>query len=118
MAQKVQLDTVRLDPKYSGFVSAPVQPIAFCAPLRGWRRDPATYNVWLDSLVSQPQPVAPDCAPGEATVLIRPSCVFAIAEFLFMRPRAQYVALICPPEGYGMPLTRSYPRVQSTEPPE
>ncbi len=114
--QSVQLDTVRLDPRHAALVAPPVEPRAFCSPLNGWKRNPATFNVWLDSLVPQPRPVAPDCAPGEATVLVRPSCVFAIEEFLFTRARAQYVALICPPQGFGMPLTRSFPRPQLTDP--
>lgn len=77
---------------------------AYCAPVfTRWRS-----TVRLDSLTIAARALNPDCGPREATVLLRPDCVFSLSEFVVLRVRALYVVLICrmggQAQGYGIPL--------------
>jgi hypothetical protein len=110
---RIQLDTVKNTPALTAAMEA--GEAAYCAPLGQWRRYPDVYNVYFDSLrtADKYMGVVADCDPREATVLVRPYFGFQLLEFLLMRPRAHYVALISPPYGVGMPLGR-FPAVQST----
>jgi hypothetical protein len=80
---------------------------AYCSPVfTRWRS-----TVRLDSLRLASRALNPDCGPREATVLLRPACVFSLGEFVVMRVRALYVVLVCrtggQTQGYGIPLSKS-----------
>lgn len=73
----------------------------WCATV--WRRDAAGATVYLDRVIPAAS-INPACGPDHAAVLVRPSCVFAISEFLELRVLSPYVVLICRPHAQGLPL--------------
>lgn len=102
---RVQFDSVNLTPALERAIEqTTIGMSAWCAPQ--YRRDPGTWNMWVDSLVRSERTSAPDCAPREAVVLIRRECVFSPLEFVFMRERWGYVVVVCAPNAVGIPLLR------------
>jgi hypothetical protein len=112
---QVQLDTVKVTPALRAAMELG-EARDYCAPFKAWRRYPDRYAVYFDSLhPAEMRLGTAECSPREATVLVRPMFAFTIVDFVFLRPRAHYVALISPPYAVGIPLGR-LPGVQSTFP--
>lgn len=65
----------------------------------------------VDSLVPVEPASNPTCPPRQAVLLVRPECLFTIAEFLHLRYRALYVAIWAPQRrcALGLPL-RDWPQ--------
>lgn len=99
-AQRVQLDTINSTPALDAALARATGMGAWCAP--AYRRK--DYNVWVDSLTFVEVPFSPDCPSRDAVVLLRKDCVFTVTEYVWMRPRAVYVILLCPPMGVGIPI--------------
>lgn len=109
----VPLDTLNLrNDLHEAVMALPADTVvAFCAPQ--FRRDRS--RVFIDWWNPTADPTNPLCGPREAHVLVRPSCVFTLAEFLQLRVRALYVVLICRPNAFGIPLHEPPPLERITE---
>lgn len=107
------LDTLKIrESIHAQIMALPTDTItAFCAP--SYRR--ASRAVYIDTLRPAATPTNPECAPSEAHVLVRPNCVFTLAEFVQLRSRALYVVLICRPNAFGIPLHEPPPLERITE---
>lgn len=111
---RAQFDSVQMTPALQAVLEKGREG-NYCAPLGAWRRYPERYSVYFDSLVvAEARYEAAECDPRAATVIVRAVWGFSVVDFVFLRPRAHYVALISPPYAVGIPLGR-FPGVQSTE---